>query len=90
MGGNNAFLKKQKERDRKFFEAGMQVGMQLASDYITLALRSPDNRQTLEQLLQKRIAGDVFGDVNIRPPLYSEESILLSQPTLKSSACGPK
>ena len=44
----------------------------------TLALRSPDNRQTLEQLLQKRIAGDVFVDVNIRPPFYSEESILFA------------
>ena len=50
MGGNNAFLKKQKERDRKFFEAGMQVGMQLASDYITLALRDPET-----------IGKDIFG-----------------------------
>ena len=44
----------------------------------TLALRSSDNRKTLEQLLQKRIAGDVFVDVNIRPPFYSEESILFA------------
>ena len=44
----------------------------------TLALRSPDNRKTLGQLLQKKIAGDVFVDVNIRPPFYSEESILFA------------
>lgn len=58
MGGNNAFLKKQKQRDRDFFAAGLRVGMQIASDYITLALREPEimkkdifGRERIEKVL---------------------------------------
>ena len=36
MGGKNDFIRKRDERDRKFFDAGMQVGIQMAADYITL------------------------------------------------------
>ena len=43
----------------------------------TLALRSEYNRRTLEELLAQYSFRDVFVDVNIRPPFYSEESILL-------------
>lgn len=44
----------------------------------TLALRSDDNRNTVETLLSKNVAKDVFVDINIRPPFYSDESILLA------------
>ena len=41
MGGKNDFIRKRDERDRKFFESGMDIGIQMAADYITLALRCP-------------------------------------------------
>ena len=44
----------------------------------TLALRSEYNRKTVESLLAAGIAKDVFVDINIRPPFYSDESILLA------------
>lgn len=37
MAGND-FLKKQKERDRKFFDAGMMFGLQLANDFYQMTL----------------------------------------------------
>jgi len=43
----------------------------------TLSLRSEYNRRTLEMLLEEHSFRDVFVDVNIRPPFYSDESILL-------------
>lgn len=36
--GRNDFLDKQKQRDAKFFQAGMLFGTQLASDYYNLSL----------------------------------------------------
>lgn len=61
MGGNNsAFFKARDERDRKFFMAGMAMGVQLAHDYIQLALRDPGTmgrdvfgRARIEKLLGK-------------------------------------
>lgn len=44
----------------------------------TLALRSVNNRKTVETLLSKNVAKDVFVDINIRPPFYCDESILLA------------
>ncbi|MBE6764223.1 MAG: carbohydrate kinase [Ruminococcaceae bacterium] len=41
----------------------------------TLALRSEHNRHTLRQLLDSDRFADVFVDVNIRAPFYSEETI---------------
>lgn len=41
-GGKNAFLKQRDERDRKFFEAGMDMGLQLCHDYVQMALRDQD------------------------------------------------
>ena len=38
-GGKNQFLKQRDERDRKFFMAGMAMGVQLAHDFIQIALR---------------------------------------------------
>ena len=38
----NDFLRKQAERDRRFFEAGMQTGAQFATDYIALVLHDPE------------------------------------------------
>lgn len=43
----------------------------------TLALRSGHNKATLAALLEQNIARDVFVDMNIRPPFYSDESILM-------------
>lgn len=43
----------------------------------TLALRSAHNKGTLTALLEQNIARDVFVDMNIRPPFYSDESILM-------------
>lgn len=41
----------------------------------TLALRNEHNRQTVEKLLVGCDFGDVFADVNIRPPFYCKETI---------------
>lgn len=55
MGGNNsAFFKARDERDRKFFMAGMEMGVQLAHDYIQVALREP-----------KTMGKDIFGRARI-------------------------
>lgn len=50
----------------------------------TLALRGDYNKQTLQKLLDSKVAKDIFVDMNIRPPFYSDESILfaLSNATL--------
>lgn len=44
----------------------------------TLALRSDYNRKTVDTLLRAGAAKDVFVDINIRPPFYCDESILLA------------
>ncbi len=44
----------------------------------TLALRGEYNKQTLKNLLDRKVAGDIFVDMNIRPPFYSDESILFA------------
>lgn len=41
----------------------------------TLALRSPENFHTLRRVLQTHRFKEVFVDVNIRPPFYSEETV---------------
>lgn len=43
----------------------------------TLALRSSRNRKTLKKLLKGNEFGEVFVDLNIRPPFYSKESVLM-------------
>lgn len=43
----------------------------------TLSLRSEYNRKTLLSLLKAGVAGDVFVDMNIRPPFSTREAILL-------------
>ncbi len=43
----------------------------------TLSLRADYNRATLENLLERKIADEVFVDMNIRAPFYSAESILM-------------
>lgn len=43
----------------------------------TLALRGENNRIEIRKLLQKRLAKEVFCDVNIRPPFYDEDSVKL-------------
>lgn len=40
----------------------------------TLALREEHNRKTIQSLLKEH-RGDVFADLNIRPPHYSEETV---------------
>ena len=44
----------------------------------TLSLRSGYNRKSLEGLLHREKFGEVFSDLNIRPPFYSKESILFA------------
>ena len=58
--GKNDFLRKQAERDRKFFMAGMDMGVQLAHDYIQIALRDKPTmakdvfgRERIERVLKK-------------------------------------
>lgn len=41
-GGKNSFLKARDERDRKFFNAGMEHGVQLVHDFIQISLRDPE------------------------------------------------
>lgn len=41
----------------------------------TLALRRENNRKILAQILKEHAFSEVFADVNIREPFYSEESI---------------
>lgn len=56
----NAYLDKQRKRDQEFFMAGMNTGMQIASDYLQIALRDPEamgkdtfGRKRIEKILQK-------------------------------------
>lgn len=56
----NDFLKKRDERDRKFYDAGMVMGVQLCHDYVQMALRDPDvmkkdifGRERIEKLFKK-------------------------------------
>lgn len=60
MGGKNEFLKKRDERDKKFFMAGMQMGCQMATDFVQMALRDPGTmgkdifgRARIEKLFQR-------------------------------------
>ena len=41
----------------------------------TLALRGENNKKTLSDILNSYNFSDVFSDLNIRPPFYSEESV---------------
>lgn len=59
-GGKNAYLKARDERDRKFFLAGMEQGVQLVHDYVQIALRDQPTmnkdvfgRGRIEKLFQK-------------------------------------
>ena len=40
-GGKNAYIKAREERDRKFFMAGMAMGVQLDQDFTQMSLRDP-------------------------------------------------
>lgn len=56
----NEFLKKRDARDGCFFEAGMQTGVQLVTDYISQSLHDPNvmgktrvlNRKTLDKIFE--------------------------------------
>ena len=41
----------------------------------TLAIRNAHNKETISNLLQKNKFGEVFVDVNIRPPFYNDDVI---------------
>ncbi len=41
----------------------------------TLAMRNEHNRATLKQIIEENIASEVFVDMNIRPPFYSEDVV---------------
>lgn len=44
----------------------------------TLALRSEHNMDTVKKIIDKHICNSVFVDVNIRPPFYSEASVIFA------------
>ena len=44
----------------------------------TLALRGGDNMRGLERIIKNNAFGEIFVDVNVRPPFYSKESILFA------------
>ncbi|MBO4429460.1 MAG: hypothetical protein J5832_05855, partial [Clostridia bacterium] len=44
----------------------------------TLALRGGENMRSLEKIIKNNVFGEIFVDVNIRPPFYSRESILFA------------
>lgn len=44
----------------------------------TLALRGERNSEALTELLAKKSFGEIFVDVNIRPPFYSERTVLFA------------
>ena len=54
----NDFLDKQRQRDRKFFDAGMNFGLQLASDFYQMALNNKDvmGSRVLGRTMIQRIA----------------------------------
>lgn len=41
----------------------------------TLALRGSHNLAVVKQMVESKLCGEVFVDINIRPPFYSEETI---------------
>lgn len=41
----------------------------------TLALRSKENMESMQALLARKPAGEVFVDINIRPPFYTDSTI---------------
>lgn len=43
----------------------------------TLALRAPFNKESLKKLLKNKSFKNIYSDLNIRPPFYSDESINL-------------
>ncbi len=54
------------------------LGASLSADVLyfgTLALRGEYNRATLQHLLESTSFSDVFVDINIRAPFYSEETV---------------
>ena len=58
--GRNDFLEKQKQRDRKFFEAGMQFGMQLVTDFhqLTLHDKSVMGSRVLGRVMLEKVAAN--------------------------------
>lgn len=60
MGNRNDFLKQRDERDRKMLLAGMNLGMQAATDYMQMALRDKEvmhkdtfGRGRIDKILRK-------------------------------------
>ncbi len=43
----------------------------------TLAMRDPHNRETVRELLSLGICDKIYADINIRPPFFTKESILI-------------
>ena len=82
--GNNAFFKKLNERDRQTFAAGLDMGMQIASDYFQIAIRDPEvmgtnifGRKRIERLNKKTLELDeyfspAFSD-HVEAERYQEE-----------------
>lgn len=65
--GHNDLIKKLKERDRKTFSAGLNMGMQIAADFFQMALRDHEavgtdifGRKRIERLNDKTMELDDY------------------------------
>lgn len=82
--GRNDYLKNRADRDRYMLVTGMQMGMQVASDYFQIALRDPEvvgkdtfGRGRIEKIVKKTVELDdyfnlAFSD-HVEADRYQEE-----------------
>lgn len=68
----------QKDVAYDFIDCGINGEMFDALYFGTLALRGGGNMRSLEKIIKNNVFGEIFVDVNIRPPFYSKESILFA------------
>ena len=61
-----------------FIDCGMKNEKFGALYFGTLALRGKHNMRGIAELIENNSFGEIFVDVNIRPPFYSKESILFA------------
>ena len=61
-----------------FIDCGMKNEKFDALYFGTLALRGKHNMRGIAELIENNSFGEIFVDVNIRPPFYSKESILFA------------
>ena len=80
----NAYLEKQKIRDREMFAAGLNMGMQIAGDFFQMAMRDPEavgkdifGRGRIEKIMQKTMELDEYFNAafssDVEAERYQEE-----------------